>query len=163
MRFFLGTHNTQSSPSNRPRRSRGGVEIQFYSFLNLGADGVSGQRHALAALPPARPGTHCIGGWVGTRAGLHGCGIRSPDCSDRSESLYRLSYPGPRTTRKRNEVPFRLSHVCECIWKYANLDSRTSALILIRSELHRMYTIVQPSMVFLKLATEHTYFVLVSI
>jgi hypothetical protein len=31
--------------------------------------GVGGQRHAPAALPPGkRPGTHCIGGWVGPRA-----------------------------------------------------------------------------------------------
>jgi hypothetical protein len=50
-----------------------------------------------------RPGTHCIGGWVGRRAGLEGAenlshtGIRSPDRPARSESLYRLSYPGPRT------------------------------------------------------------------
>ena len=48
-----------------------------------------------------RPGTHCIGGWVGPRAGLEGCGksrpsgIRSPDRPARSESLYRLSYFGP--------------------------------------------------------------------
>jgi hypothetical protein len=35
--------------------------------------GVSGQRHAPAALllPGERtPGTHCTGGWVGPRAGL---------------------------------------------------------------------------------------------
>jgi hypothetical protein len=32
---------------------------------------VGGQLHALAALPPGkRPGTHCIGGWVGPRTGL---------------------------------------------------------------------------------------------
>jgi hypothetical protein len=32
---------------------------------------VGGQLHAPAALPPGkRPGTHCIGGWVGPRAGL---------------------------------------------------------------------------------------------
>ena len=43
-----------------------------------------------------RPCIHCIGGWVGPRAGLDGCGnlastgTRSPD---RSESLYRLSCP----------------------------------------------------------------------
>jgi hypothetical protein len=39
---------------------------------------------------------------VGPRAGLDGCGksrptgIRSPDHPARSESLYRLSYPGPQ-------------------------------------------------------------------
>jgi hypothetical protein len=34
--------------------------------------GVSGQRHASAALYPRgkNPGTHCTGGWVGLRAGL---------------------------------------------------------------------------------------------
>jgi hypothetical protein len=37
--------------------------------------GVGGQRHAPADLPPGkRPGTHCIGGCVGPRAGLDGCG-----------------------------------------------------------------------------------------
>ena len=63
--------------------------------------GVFGQRHAPAALPPERPGTHCIGGWVDLRAGLDGCGnsrplagIRTPDRPARSESLYGLSYPG---------------------------------------------------------------------
>ena len=50
-----------------------------------------------------RRGTHCIGGWVDLRAGLDGCGktrptgIRSPDRPAGSESLYRLSYPGPRS------------------------------------------------------------------
>ena len=63
--------------------------------------GVYGQRHAPAALPPERPGTQCIGDWVGPRAGLYGCGkfapngIRSPDCPALSESLYRLRYPRP--------------------------------------------------------------------
>lgn len=32
---------------------------------------VSGQFHVLAALPPGVPVTHRIGGWLGTRAGLH--------------------------------------------------------------------------------------------
>jgi len=36
---------------------------------------VCGQRHAPAALPPGkRPGTHCIGGWMGPRAILDGWG-----------------------------------------------------------------------------------------
>jgi hypothetical protein len=53
---------------------------------------MGGQRHAPAALPPRKkPGTHCIGGWVGLNAGLEGCGkfaptgIRFPDRSTRSE------------------------------------------------------------------------------
>jgi hypothetical protein len=46
-----------------------------------------GQRHAAATLPPGeRPGTHCLGGWVGPRAGLDGCG---------KSRLHRDSIPGP--------------------------------------------------------------------
>jgi hypothetical protein len=37
--------------------------------------GLGGQRHAPAALPPGkRRGTHFIGGWVGLKARLDGCG-----------------------------------------------------------------------------------------
>jgi hypothetical protein len=64
--------------------------------------GVGGQLHAPVALPPGkRPGTHCIGGWFGPRAGLTAAKnlaptrILSPDRPARSEWLYRLSYPGP--------------------------------------------------------------------
>jgi hypothetical protein len=40
---------------------------------------VSRQRHAPAALLlRERPGTHCIGGWVGPRTGLDGCGKSRP-------------------------------------------------------------------------------------
>jgi hypothetical protein len=81
------------------------VEERYTSTLSLTSAlyEVGGQRHAPAALPRERPGTHCIGGWVGPTAGVDGCGksrpltgIRSPDRPARSESLYRLSYPGPR-------------------------------------------------------------------
>ena len=62
---------------------------------------LGGQYHAAVALPPGkRPGTHCIGGWVGPRANLEtrpenldATEIRSPDPPALSESLYRLSYP----------------------------------------------------------------------
>ena len=52
--------------------------------------GLGGQRHAPAALyPRERPRTHCIGGWVGTKAGVENlappAGIRSPDRPARSE------------------------------------------------------------------------------
>jgi hypothetical protein len=41
--------------------------------------GVGGQGNTPAALPPGkRPGTHCIGGWVGPRAGLDGWRKISP-------------------------------------------------------------------------------------
>jgi hypothetical protein len=65
-----------------------GSEVE-YSTLSLTSalDGVGGQCHAPAALSPGkRPGTHCIGGWVGSRAGLEGCGISRP---------YRDLIPGP--------------------------------------------------------------------
>jgi len=49
----------------------------YSSTLSLTSelDGVGGQRHPSTAVPPGkRPGTHCIGGWVGHRAGQDGCG-----------------------------------------------------------------------------------------
>jgi len=40
---------------------------------------VGGQGHAPTALPPGkRPGTLCIGGWVGSRAGLEDFGKSRP-------------------------------------------------------------------------------------
>jgi hypothetical protein len=64
---------------------------------------VGGQRHAPAALLPAkRPGTHSThaAGWAPRQEwtgaeNLAPTGIRSPDRPARSESLYRLRYPGP--------------------------------------------------------------------
>jgi len=56
---------------------------------------------ALPLYPRELTGTQCIRGWMGSRASLDGCGKfarignRSQDCSGRSESLYRLRYPGP--------------------------------------------------------------------
>ena len=55
--------------------------------------------------PREKPGTHCMGGWVGPRAGLDGCGkslptgIRSPERPASRESLHRLSYPGPHLNK----------------------------------------------------------------
>jgi hypothetical protein len=50
-----------------------GVRVQLRSLLILALDGVSGQLHDQATLSPGKrvPGTHCIGGWLGPRAGLH--------------------------------------------------------------------------------------------
>jgi len=56
------------------RRSR---RIALLS-LNSVPDGVGGQRHAPAVLPREIPGTDCIGGWVGLRAGLDRCGKCRP-------------------------------------------------------------------------------------
>jgi hypothetical protein len=65
---------------------------------------VGGQRHAPAALPPRKEPAPTLqeAGWASGSV-LTGAenlalnGIRSPDRPARSESLYRLSYPGPRT------------------------------------------------------------------
>ena len=56
--------------------------------------------HAPAALPTEkRPGTHCIGGWVGPRADLDGCG----KCR-----RHRDSIPGP-CSPWRVAIPTELS------------------------------------------------------
>jgi len=50
-------------------RGSRGIALLFYDQRH--EKGVSGQRHAPAALySQERPGTHCTGGWVGPRAGL---------------------------------------------------------------------------------------------
>jgi hypothetical protein len=70
--------------------------------LTSALDDVGGQSNVPAALPPGkRPGNHCVGGWVGSMAGVNGCGKSYPhrdsipDRENCSELLYRLSYPGP--------------------------------------------------------------------
>ena len=55
--------------------------LRYNSTLSLTSalDGVGGQQHAPAALPPRkRPGTHFKVGWVGPRAGLDGRKISLP-------------------------------------------------------------------------------------
>jgi hypothetical protein len=60
--------------------------------------GVGGQRHAPAALPPERPGTHSIEWapgpvWTGAE-NLSPTGIRSPDHPARSESQLTVTIRG---------------------------------------------------------------------
>ena len=71
----------------KAQRVSRGIALPFH---DLGTwMGVGGQHHAAAALSPGkRPGTHCIGGWVGPRAGLDGCGKSRPPA-------HRDSIPGP--------------------------------------------------------------------
>jgi hypothetical protein len=54
--------------------------------------GVSGQRHAPAALCPGErtAGTHCTGGWVGLRAGLDTEATGKILCLCRGSNLDRL-------------------------------------------------------------------------
>jgi len=57
-------------------RGSRGIALLFH---DMALEGVRGQRHALAALyPRERPGTYCIGVWVGPRAGLDRCGKSRP-------------------------------------------------------------------------------------
>jgi hypothetical protein len=76
---------------------------------------VSGQLHAPAALPPGEraPATHWIVGWVDPRAGLDdvekrkfltlpGFELRLLGRPARSQSLYRLRYPGSIRPMRRS-------------------------------------------------------------
>jgi len=55
--------------------------------LTYALDGEGGQIEVPAGLSPGkRPGTHCVGGWVGPRAGMDGSGKSRP---------HRDTIPGP--------------------------------------------------------------------
>jgi hypothetical protein len=62
-----------------------------------------------------RPGKHCVGGWVGLKAGLdrrgksRPTGIRSPDRPARGESLYRLGFLGSRFANQ-TKIKYRVNH-----------------------------------------------------
>jgi len=107
---------TQGCPNISKRKSKGkvhtltghegpegGVEVWIYSIFNLGARWeVDGRGQAPAALLPRKnryPLYRRLGGpqwpvWTGAE-NLFPTGIRYPDRSGRSESLYRLPAPPP--------------------------------------------------------------------
>jgi len=75
-------------------------------------DRVGGQRSAPAALPPGKtryPLYRMLGGPQGSSGRVwkisSPTGIRSPDHPARSESLYRLRYPGPHELHLRYSKP----------------------------------------------------------
>ena len=81
------------------RTAHRGVEVQL-PFMTTAPEGGEGSASRSGrSLPRETRGTHCMGGWVGPRAGLEKVrkisppGTRSPDRPARSQSLYRLSYP----------------------------------------------------------------------
>jgi len=91
--------------------------------------GVGGQRHAMTALPPGNTRYPFIGGWVGPRVGLDGCGKSRPhrdlipgDRPACSKSLYRLRCPGPRTTLYNllNKILFNFSLKIILLQKFQN-------------------------------------------
>ena len=57
---------------NQATKFRMGVSSTL--SLTSALDGVGGRRHAPAPFLREILGTHCIGGWLGHRAGLNGCG-----------------------------------------------------------------------------------------
>ena len=123
--FLLGRFHPFTGHEG-PRESSG---IALSYFIPRHQKGVRGQRHAPAApYPRERPGTHCIGGWVGLRAGLDWCGksrptgIRSPDRPARRQSLYRLSYPA----HKFSFIKFKIK---EQIGLPRSVNSSTTALV----------------------------------
>jgi len=93
-----------SKGKDHPRTGHEGSEGEWRHNCTLSLtsalDGVGGQRHAPAALPRERPGTHCIGGWVGPRACLDGHGKSRPP--------HRDSIPRPSITW-RFAIPTELS------------------------------------------------------
>ena len=77
--------------------------------------GVGGHCHAHASLPPGKtryPFYRRLDGppgpvWTGAENLAPPTGIRSPDLPGRSESLYRLNYPGPKKTPIWNFIKIR--------------------------------------------------------
>ena len=65
-----------------PRTGHEGPQegVIFSSTLSLSSapDAVGGQRHPHPLYPRIRSDTHCIECWVGSRAGLDGCGKSPP-------------------------------------------------------------------------------------
>jgi len=82
-------------------KAQTGIEVQLYSFLNLGTRwGWVVNATPRPLYPWERPGTHCIAGWEGPRAGLDGCGKSRPHWD---------SIPGP-STQKRVAILIELFH-----------------------------------------------------
>ena len=96
----------------------------------------------VAFYPRERPSTLCIGGWVGPKAGLDRCvksrpptGIRSPDRQARSQSLYRLSYPGPLVNEKRPQKSYSIVALesFKCFSATFLTSQRTQSAFIVRT------------------------------
>ena len=93
----------KSHPRTGHRSPEG--EQRYSSTLSLtsGLDGGTWSTPRPGRFTPQgkKPGTHCVGSWMGPRAGWTGeknlasTGIQSPDRPALSEWLYRLSYRCP--------------------------------------------------------------------
>jgi hypothetical protein len=104
-----------SSPYNRPRSPRGGVEVSLYSFFNLGTRWGGWSTPRPGRFNPGKeiryPLYRRLGGPQGrsgrVRKTLPATGIQSPDRPARSQLLYRLSYRRPHSCSKTcvNKTP----------------------------------------------------------
>ena len=106
-----------------------------------------------------RPGSHCIGGWVGPRARLDGCGksgrltrSRTSDRPALSEPLYRLSYPGS----KQLTVMYLISNTYAsyaCCWRKYSVSTVYAPIRSTDPDCLRRYIILFPSFFHYSLAT----------
>jgi hypothetical protein len=99
---------------------------------------VSGQLHAPTALTREEaPGTHRIGGWVNPRVGLDdvekgkflilpGLELRPLGRPARSQSLYRLGYPGSNSDCIASNYWLTVNNKLESTWKVAVMPTLRS-------------------------------------
>jgi hypothetical protein len=98
------SHTAQKLSSNTPVEAQGESMYSSYSFTTSALDWVSVTPRPRFTPRERTSGTNCTGSWVGPRAGLDteatgiillpGIEPRLPGRPVRSQTLYRLSYPG---------------------------------------------------------------------
>jgi hypothetical protein len=129
LNVHMNTHcnlHHRSKGKDTPNRPEGpwGLEVQLYSLLTSALEGDGWSAPRPGRFTPRKDTVPIIqeAGWVPGSVwmcakNLSPTGIRSPDRPARSESLYRLSYPVPYTTRvtwifRNTWHLFRLSRLC---------------------------------------------------
>jgi hypothetical protein len=88
-------------------KAYGAVDVEIHVFLSSALVGIQWSDSRPGRFTPEEriPGTHWMGGWVGSRAGMNdvekrklltlpGFELRPLGRPTRRQSLYRLSYPG---------------------------------------------------------------------
>ena len=91
-------------------------------------EGVRGQGHGPAALyRRERHGTHCTGGWVGPRAGLHRCGKSRPPPGFNPRTIQPVAsrYTDYATRHTNNEVHIKI------VVLHTNPDSKNKYTVLL--------------------------------
>jgi hypothetical protein len=101
----------------KAQRGSTGIALLFLEPWQYMREG--GQLHAPTALPPGkRPGTHCIGDWVGPRACLDGCGksrptgIRSPERPAVMSCYTAYTIPADEVDKDATSMGFRMAVSC---------------------------------------------------